>query len=249
MSQFLRHESCPKCCSADNLARYDDGHGWCFGCNYHEYGKTLIIPQNEPKVQTYSGNNLQLPPDDATSSLGLSSLQWLAKYGIMSSESKDFLWSEEKQWLIYPIYSARALREHNEKVLVAWQARNFHPVRFKPRYISRGPIGNCFYIIGPDTGETLYLVEDMISAVKVGRQYSAFCLFGSQIRLQMLTSLLARFKQIGVWLDMDKAQESLKTCSRASQLGFKRVFSILTPKDPKEYTNDEIKAIVTENAT
>jgi twinkle protein len=32
-STLLRHESCPQCGSKDNLARYSDGHGWCFGCS------------------------------------------------------------------------------------------------------------------------------------------------------------------------------------------------------------------------
>ena len=35
-STCVGHEPCPKCGSRDNLARYDDGHGHCFGCNYHE---------------------------------------------------------------------------------------------------------------------------------------------------------------------------------------------------------------------
>lgn len=35
-SQFLRHEPCPSCGSKDNLARYTDGHGYCFGCNHYE---------------------------------------------------------------------------------------------------------------------------------------------------------------------------------------------------------------------
>lgn len=35
-SEFLRHEPCPKCGSRDNLARYTDGHAYCFGCNYYE---------------------------------------------------------------------------------------------------------------------------------------------------------------------------------------------------------------------
>lgn len=37
MSQFVRHEECPKCGSTDNLAVYDD-HEHCFseGCNYHK---------------------------------------------------------------------------------------------------------------------------------------------------------------------------------------------------------------------
>lgn len=36
-SEFLNHEPCPECGSGDNLARYTDGHGFCFGCNYYEH--------------------------------------------------------------------------------------------------------------------------------------------------------------------------------------------------------------------
>lgn len=37
-STLLRHEPCPSCGSRDNLGRYSDGHGFCFGCGYHEKG-------------------------------------------------------------------------------------------------------------------------------------------------------------------------------------------------------------------
>ena len=37
-SEFLRKEPCPNCGSRDNLGRYTDGHGFCFGCGYHEPG-------------------------------------------------------------------------------------------------------------------------------------------------------------------------------------------------------------------
>lgn len=35
-SEFLRHEPCPNCGSKDNLARYTDGHAFCFGCSHWE---------------------------------------------------------------------------------------------------------------------------------------------------------------------------------------------------------------------
>jgi twinkle protein len=35
-SNFIAHEPCPSCGSKDNLGRFDDGHGFCFGCNYYE---------------------------------------------------------------------------------------------------------------------------------------------------------------------------------------------------------------------
>ena len=38
-SECLGHEPCPECGSSDNLARYSDGHGWCFGCNYYDKGE------------------------------------------------------------------------------------------------------------------------------------------------------------------------------------------------------------------
>lgn len=38
-STFLRKEPCPACGSRDNLARYSDGHGHCFGCGHYERGE------------------------------------------------------------------------------------------------------------------------------------------------------------------------------------------------------------------
>lgn len=47
-SRFTGHEPCPSCGSGDNLARYDDGHGYCFGCNYFEEspGSPSAPPRN-----------------------------------------------------------------------------------------------------------------------------------------------------------------------------------------------------------
>lgn len=35
-SHAIAKESCPSCGSRDNLVRYSDGHGWCFGCGHYE---------------------------------------------------------------------------------------------------------------------------------------------------------------------------------------------------------------------
>ena len=39
-SVCITHAPCPRCGSADNLAIYDDGHGWCFtpSCGYRQQG-------------------------------------------------------------------------------------------------------------------------------------------------------------------------------------------------------------------
>ncbi len=38
-SDFVGKEPCPSCGSRDNLARYSDGHAYCFGCEYFEPGE------------------------------------------------------------------------------------------------------------------------------------------------------------------------------------------------------------------
>lgn len=37
-SECVGHEPCPSCGSSDNLGRYSDGHGYCFGCHHYERG-------------------------------------------------------------------------------------------------------------------------------------------------------------------------------------------------------------------
>lgn len=36
-AEFVGHEPCPSCGSSDALARYDDGHGWCFACQSYQH--------------------------------------------------------------------------------------------------------------------------------------------------------------------------------------------------------------------
>jgi len=54
-STFVAHEACPSCGSKDNLARYSDGHAYCFGCQYREKGEgevkgvdNKVYESNEP---------------------------------------------------------------------------------------------------------------------------------------------------------------------------------------------------------
>lgn len=49
-SKFLRHEPCPSCGSKDNLGRYDDGHGYCFGCNHFEPGDNMETQEETAEV-------------------------------------------------------------------------------------------------------------------------------------------------------------------------------------------------------
>ncbi len=43
-SNFIQHQSCDSCGSKDNVAVYDDGHTWCFGCNTYGKGDRTYEP-------------------------------------------------------------------------------------------------------------------------------------------------------------------------------------------------------------
>jgi twinkle protein len=50
-SSFIRKEPCPACGSRDNLARYSDGHAFCFGCDHYEPGDGSPSPsQHRRKI-------------------------------------------------------------------------------------------------------------------------------------------------------------------------------------------------------
>ena len=56
-STFVRHEPCPSCGSKDNLARYSDGHGYCFGCNYREHGSDSGVRNYQPRQRQIQMNS------------------------------------------------------------------------------------------------------------------------------------------------------------------------------------------------
>lgn len=48
-SSFIRKEPCPACGSRDNLGRYSDGHGHCYGCGHYEPGDGSTPSPTRPK--------------------------------------------------------------------------------------------------------------------------------------------------------------------------------------------------------
>ncbi len=57
MSEFVSHEPCLECGSKNNLARYSDGHGHCFGCGHWEPPTDYEDNYNEDYKEDY--NNMQ----------------------------------------------------------------------------------------------------------------------------------------------------------------------------------------------
>ncbi len=95
--------------------------------------------------------------------------------------------------------------------------------------------------------EVLVIVEDLLSAMKINRQYNVLCLHGTNLTQHGVTNVL-KYNKYCVWLDNDNAivkQKQLKIHKKLQQLG--ESVLILTEKDPKMFSNKEIKDLVERN--
>lgn len=220
---FLQHTNCPSCGSRDNLAEYSDGF-YCFGCGYTKSKNDLesIRKRLNPLVDKGS-NDLEL---FTVTDIPTKPLQWLLQYGITSKDAEEFhiTWEPNRELLVLfnsPQY---------------YQARNFS--NFGAKYKSMGEKPLIFYGVS----DTLVIVEDVISAIKVfksDRSLTTVPLLGSTMPLKLTETILERFKKVFLWLDRDKAVEAVKMARNLKQKGIDSDV-VITPKDPKEYNTGEI---------
>ena len=260
----MYHTNCPKCGSRDNVAVYDDGHGWCFGC------RTIVI---EPEHRLYtdkvkrrqsnggyrdenkgSGNALEETgstsflalPSDYSLDIAVEGVQWLNKYQLTPREIQQnrIGWSavgwtirrntpnpiEYKPLMISPVFDVY-------DNLLMYQARYFGSLKNVPKYWTVGNRG-VLHTIGQ--GTTIALVEDIISAIKVGRYVTGVPIFGSDISTDLIIKIYNRFKDLVIWLDKDKRSYAHRRAQQVRYM-FNSVRVIDSEVDPKEYSNEELK--------
>lgn len=237
MAKFLRHEPCPSCGSKDNLGRYDDGSAFCFGCHYTERGThSPFVKERDGKNETDTDGARF--PDDASTSLDRRAVEWFFSFGITGDEAirAGFRWSNSWEQLCIPLYD-------RDGHLCCIQAKNFNDKRAsKAKYYNVGDKNESFTIYGKEH-TTLVLVEDVLSALKIGRQAAGMPLLGTSIPRSKLAALRPSYEELVVWLDADKWREARGIADASALLGFKTK-TIFTEQDPKRYTDVEIKELL-----
>lgn len=253
MSRFLYHTSCPSCGSRDNVAVYDDGHGWCFGCR-----KVVIEPEHrvlrEQKARHRDNNSSENPdvssnscvlPNDYTSNISVEGLQWLDKYQLTAKEIQQnrIGWSpngwkirkgtiDYAPLMIFPVFDVY-------ENLLMYQARYFGSRNDCPKYWTVGNRG-VLHILGDTKGATITLVEDIVSAIKCSRFGASLPIFGSDISTELIIRIYNRFRNLNIWLDKDKRKYAHARMQSVRYL-FDTVRVIDSEVDPKEYNNQELK--------
>jgi hypothetical protein len=120
-----------------------------------------------------------------------------------------------------------------------WQSRNFGTPSV-PKYLSEGV--KPFIKYGTDN-DTLVLVEDILSAIKVGRVYSASPMLGT-MPLKPHLRHLRPYKTVFLWCDKDAAIKSVRNAGKLSEMIGVKVYPVITDKDPKSFSVNDIKSII-----
>lgn len=233
MSHFIKHERCPKCSrigndkSGNNLAVYSDGHKHCFACGYYvrgdiveRYKEKFNLTKKETHVNFFNHAN----------DFDKKALTYLKKYGLTDKEIYDnYFWDSDG----YMVFDGGAYQN----------ARNFTGIGAK--YISRGIIrGNEKMFLHHTQKDSIVIVEDAISAIKISRMTNSVPIHNSVIPLELILRCSRRFKKLFIWLDKDKQKESLKEAQKAF-LCFDEVKLVWSDKDPKCYSDKEIENYLT----
>lgn len=244
----MNHPNCPS--GRDRKQRLfvkRDGNKLLFYCHHcglsgvYSHGERCHIRRratNKVVRKLYLPRDFTTDPDECHVKANV----WFNKYGITDEEREHYQlgWSEQWKRAILPIYQRGQL--------IAFQARRLLDQDAGPKYLTRKLEGHDRPYFTAGWGEhlafdTMVVVEDMLSAIKVGRQFTTTAILNAVLSQDMVTGIL-RYKptRVAVWLDDDNpaVRQSQRRIMRrvAPYADVLRVTGI--GKDPKELDNDQI---------
>lgn len=171
---------------------------------------------------------------------------WLIKYGITKDEvnNNGIVYSPSHNRLLFPLYM--------DGDYIGWQGRALVQDKTVPKYIttvdSNRLDGNCGVCSRASNNPSGVLVEDCLSAIKVSRHgVDGIALLGSHPTPEVINWIASKYNNITIWLDNDKPEvkkQQQKLNSLFKTLVSGEVKLILTDKDPKDYSDEEITELL-----
>jgi len=193
-------------------------------------------------------------PADFTYTIPVHAMEWLLRAGVGYNTASiyRFGFSESLNRVILPVF--------DKGEIVAFTSRSLDKA-VTPKYIAKYKQGYENVVFRSEPSHILpscaeldlfdaVVVEDQLSAVRVGRVQNAVALLGTTISGKELEVLrgLSQSPRIAVWLDGDKAgRKGRDRVSTGLSLAGASVTKITTERDPKRYSAREIRSIL-ENA-
>ena len=247
---------CNKCGEGTNTNAMMISHslksynGFCFACNNQPFEmKGTQTLQELSELKRINNESLRQPenerptlPEDFTTNIPLEGRLWLYSNGITDIllRKHNIGYSKRLRRVIMPIYDS-------EGTLVWYQCRALLDGQV-PKYLqpSGDKAGLLFQSTPADTNKasnSLVVVEDIMSAIRVGEVWDTISLLGTKADTDQLITL-SKYDHVVTWLDSDKA-------GKRGSAGIRQALSILTETrdvctehDPKTYSRQQIERIL-----
>ena len=225
--------------SSVHLPAYNVAHGYAYQAAEQQSTKTTaqFSRQTEVSPQKFSTK--------ATA--------WLRRYGITDSEVIDYgigyvpdyatISNSRRDRVVLPCYSSTGL--------AVLQHRKLDTDYDSRKYVTNGngvfdSKYRCRRIVETYDPWTVVLVEDILSAIKVGRQFRSIALLTVHADYDKLLESIAHATKIVVWLDNDNiaVRKAARMLQRKLGLLGKQVSVVTSNADPKHHTDAEILEII-----
>ena len=247
---------CPECGENTNTNAMMVSHssksynGFCFACDHKPFemkGKQTLEELTELKrinnesLQPTEGARCELP-EDFTEVIPLEGRLWLYSNGITDKLRRQYNigYSARLRRVVMPVYDT-------EDNLIWFQCRALLKGQ-KPKYMQ--PSGDKGSVVFKSTTNkssgtegTIVVVEDIMSAIRVGELANTISLLGTKANTNQINTL-SRYSTVITWLDSDKAgRNGSKTIRQAVGL-LTNTKDIVTELDPKSYSKQQIETIL-----
>lgn len=240
------HQPCEDCGSSDALAEYET-NTYCFSC-HRSRPKSIEKPFFPVREETNSNkiNDVGLLelPHQSTQMLSMAAQQWLLAYHVY----EDLVLKYNIRYVQYA--EVNRLRLQNRVILPSYNKKGelmFYQARAldkkdSPKYYTIGSKEHLFWSQGPyKDNDVVVLVEDIISAIRVGEHVQAVSLIGTSLNQRMVLNLAEKYATIVIWMDGDKeGQRAATKLIKKFRLFSSNVYNIDTELDPKCLFNKDL---------
>ena len=172
--------------------------------------------------------------------------RWVSQYGITTKEMErhNLYYSPFLRRVVLPVYD-------KDWEIIGYQSRRIYESDPGPKYLTQLPrkTSGVFSSIGNPRGSKIVLVEDTLSAIKVGvsTDYDAVACLGGDVKPERLVELSDHYDNVVVFLDNDNAQ--IKKAQGRAYAQCRNIFKgstqiVYGDKDPKEYSRSDLKRLL-----
>ena len=161
---------------------------------------------------------------------------WVKRYGITDAEIERFK-------IGYHLPTGRVcLPVYRGRVLIGYQLRDVVGDT-DTKYLTEKMGAKTLLFRVRNGKRTCVIVEDMLSAIKVGRQVDTAAMLGSSLNHEIIAKLASEYDEVIIWMDNDNIVIKRKQNEYKSLLDMlcKSARIIRTSRDPKDYTDEEIR--------